>query len=146
MTAENTIANYRLGLKYTSKNNKNYKRGEATATKVWRTLNEIEKETPDFWKKFVLWNAFAFNIHTGENKNRWFETPRPEELESNIELLETFLNLYPNAKIVAVGKSAKKALKDLKIEREFECVKHPSNDKNNDFSRSIQKIINKEKV
>ena len=124
MTSEKNIKEHNLPFQYTSKNYKKYKRGESTATKVWKVINEI-RNYPDFWKTIVFWNAFAFNIHIQENK--WFETPFPEELEANKPILESFIKIYPKATIITVGEKAKEALKNLKITN-IKCVRHPSND------------------
>lgn len=121
MTSEKSIKEYKLPFQYTSKNYKKYKRGESTATKVWREI----KKSDACWKNFVFWNAFAFNIH--KDVGKWFENPLPDELEKNKNILESFINIYPNAKIIAIGAKAKEALCNLVI-KDIEVVRHPSND------------------
>lgn len=142
MTSEKTIEQYGLdkkyGLEYSSKNQKKYKKGEITANKVWKEITKKDES------KFVLWNAFAFNIVKDEKekeekkvaKKRWFETPDKKELEANYELLSDFLSLFPNIKIIALGSTAKSALNALGIEK-FELVRHPSNDFKNEFPKQI---------
>ena len=81
-----------------------------------------------------MWNAFAYNIHTKLDK--WFENPKDEELHVNKYILVAFLKLYPNAKIVAVGATAKKAMDILGIEN-VESIRHPSNDCYKQFPEQI---------
>lgn len=121
MTSEKSIKEYKLPFQYTSKNYKKYKRGESTATKVWREI----KKSDACWKNFVFWNAFAFNIH--KDAGKWFENPLPDELEKNKNILESFINIYPNAKIIAIGNNAKMALNSLG-KMNIEYIRHPSND------------------
>ena len=105
---------------------------ELTAKKVWDEI--IEKK-----EDFAMWNAFAFNIH--EKENRWFENPTEEELKGNLELLNLFLDLFYGAKIITVGKTAQNALEILNF-KNFESIRHPSNDFKKEFSAQFKKHIN----
>lgn len=132
MTSEKVIKDYGLfNFEFTSLNFKKSPKAEMTATKVWR---EISKSN----KIFTLWNAFAFNIN--EKEGRWFENPTKEELFSNIDILKSFLSLFPNAKIITVGKTAKNALEILNF-KDFESVRHPSNDFKKEFQIQMEKFI-----
>ena len=131
MTSEKVINDFKLPFQYTSCNYSKYKKGEITAGKVWQEISKSKKS-------FALWNAFAFNIHKEQDK--WFENPLEEELIENKYILESFINLYPNAKIIAIGNTAKKALDILKIE-DVECVRHPSNDFKKEFPKQIAKFL-----
>lgn len=133
MTSEKVIATNNLEYGLSSAKSKNGKYVyELTAKKVW---DEILKSK----NKFVMWNAFAFNIH--ENEKRWFENPTEEELSQNIDLLNEFLSLYPDAKIITVGRTAQNALTVLKFNN-FESIRHPSNDFNKEFPQQFEKYIN----
>ena len=131
MTSEGAIKNYKLPYEYSSANAKKSPKGESTAFKVWREITQSNKT-------FVMWNAFAFNIHTKEDK--WFENPVDEELHANKYILDAFLKLYPNAQVVAVGATAKKAMDILKIEN-VEDIRHPSNDFKKQFPEQIAKYL-----
>ena len=120
MTSEKVIKENNLSYQSTSQKGNTY---ELTASRVW---NEMSKGS----KTFVLWNAFAFNINKKQNK--WFENPTSEELKANKYLLEKFLDLYPKAKIVAVGTKAKEALSIIGITN-IENVRHPSHDYKKEF-------------
>ena len=86
MTSEKVINTNNLSYNYSSKKSNEGKYVyELTAKKVWDEIL-TNKEN------FVMWNAFAFNIH--EKEGRWFENPTIEELEQNLDLLNSFLYLY----------------------------------------------------
>lgn len=133
MTSEKVIKNLKLSYETTSlkSKEKKYYIGEQTANKVWKELIKSNKQ-------FVMWNAFAFNIHKKENK--WFETPTEYELKTNLSLLETFISLYPTSKIIAIGNKAKNALSKLNIIN-CESVRHPSNDFDNAFSKEFSNYL-----
>ncbi len=132
MTSEKVINTNNLGYDYTSLKSKDKKYVyELTAKKVW---DEILKSK----NKFVMWNAFAFNIH--EKENRWFENPTKEELYLNLDLLNMFLTLYKEAKIITVGLTAKNALEILNF-KDFESIRHPSNDFKKEFPKQFEKYI-----
>ena len=131
MTSEKVINEYKLPFQYTSANYKKYKKGESTANKVWKEIVKSDNS-------FVLWNAFAFNIHMHPNK--WFETPLPEELIQNKNILEQFIDLYPNAKIIALGSTAESALNIIGVDN-IESIRHPSNDYKKLFPKQIIKYL-----
>lgn len=132
MTSEKVINLNNLEYSYTSQKSKNGKYVyELSAKKVW---DEILSQK----ENFVMWNAFAFNIH--EKDSRWFENPTEEELKQNLDILNSFLSLYQNAKIITVGATAKNALNILKFD-DFESIRHPSNDFKKEFSQQFKKYI-----
>jgi frataxin-like iron-binding protein CyaY len=132
MTSEKVIKANDLEYNYTSaKSNEGKYIYELTAKKVW---DEILKSK----NKFVMWNAFAFNIH--ESKNRWFENPTDKELKDNLDLLNEFLALYKTAKIITVGKTAQNALNILGF-KNFESIRHPSNDFKKEFPEQFKKYL-----
>ena len=132
MTSEKVISTNNLEYDFSSAKSADGKYiYELTAKKVWDEIL-IKKEN------FVMWNAFAFNIH--EKKGRWFENPTIEELEQNLDLLNAFLSLFKNAKIITVGKTAQNALKILNF-KDFESIRHPSNDFKKEFPQQFKKYI-----
>ena len=131
MTSEKVIKDYNLNYDYSSSNYQKSPKGEITASKVWKEITKSKKT-------FVLWNAFAFNIHTAENK--WFENPMESELIANKDILKEFLAIYPKAKVIAVGNTAKAALDILNI-KDTESVRHPSNDFKKEFPLQMAKYL-----
>ena len=133
MTSEKVINANNLSYKFSSKKSKSGKYiYELTAKKVWDEI--IEKK-----ENFVMWNAFAYNIH--EKEGRWFENPTEEELKENLKLLNSFLTLYSGAKIITIGKTAQNALNILSFNN-FESIRHPSNDFKKEFPEQFRKYTN----
>ena len=132
MTSEKVINAQGYDFDYSSLKSKDKKYVyELTAKKVWDEISS-KKE------KFVMWNAFAFNIH--EKYGRWFENPTEEELKQNLHILNHFLDLYKNAKIITVGKTAQNALEILGF-KNFESIRHPSNDFKKEFPQQFKKYL-----
>ena len=130
MTSEKVIKTNNLDYHFSSKKSEMGKYVyELTAKKVWDEM--ISKK-----ENFAMWNAFAFNIH--EKKGRWFENPTEEELKGNLDILNSFLALYADAKIITVGKTAQNALEILNF-KNFESIRHPSNDFKKEFPRQFEK-------
>ena len=133
MTSEKVIHTNNLGYEYSSKKSICGKYVyELTAKKVWDEIL-VRKEN------FAMWNAFAFNI--SEKQGRWFENPTEEELRQNLDILNSFLSLYNEAKIITVGKTAQNALQILNF-KNFESIRHPSNDFKKEFPEQFKKYIN----
>lgn len=106
---------------------------EPSATILWTTLYElgIAEET-------VLWNAFPFHPFDGEPwSNR---TPTDSELELGRPYLEAMLALYPDARVIAVGKKAAGSLKKLGIQS-FAEVRHPSNGGKPQFVAGLSQAV-----
>jgi hypothetical protein len=132
MTSEKVIHTNNLGYEYSSKKSICGKYVyELTAKKVWDEIL-VRKEN------FAMWNAFAFNI--SEKQGRWFENPTEEELRQNLDILNSFLSLYNEAKIITVGKTAQNALEILGFIN-FESIRHPSNDFKKEFPEQFRKFL-----
>lgn len=92
---------------------------EPSATVVWGALNDL-----GLTERTVLWNTFAWHPYKPGNvySNR---APTREELAAGREVLESVLNLFPMAQIVAVGKVAERTL--LRLGRQpHATLRHPS--------------------
>jgi uracil-DNA glycosylase len=91
---------------------------EPSATVVWKTLHAlgIERDT-------VLWNAFPWHPHL-PRKPHSNRTPTPLERASGAAVLRAMLQMFPTAKLFAVGRHAEKALGDLGVDAT--PVRHPS--------------------
>jgi hypothetical protein len=92
---------------------------EPTATVVWSHLLQAGYAP----RSFVLWNTFAFHPHhDGEPMSN--RTPTPSEVATAASMLHQFLNLFPNAKVIALGRIAERTLHDLGLLAS--AVRHPS--------------------
>lgn len=93
---------------------------EPTATIVWGTLLKLGLLP----KEFVLWNAFPwhpFDPRRGTLSNR---IPNNSEQAAGLPVLNTFLELLPCERVVALGRIATAQLG--KIDVRAHCVRHPA--------------------
>ncbi len=92
---------------------------EPTATIAWSLLTGLGLDS----REFVFWNAFPFHPHKpGESLSN--RAPTNRELQAAAPLLPAFLALFPNARVVAVGRVAQRTLQGLGLE--VACVRHPA--------------------
>lgn len=106
---------------------------EPTDTVVWGAL--LEQGLDPF--KVVMWNIFPFHPHLTDDmlSNR---TPTEQELLTGYKYFELLRKMYPNAKIVAIGKKCGDTLKKFGVK----CldVPHPSMGGANRFREAIKKL------
>jgi len=108
---------------------------EPTATIVWGALLKAGL-LPD---EFVLWNAFpwhSFDPRRGLLSNRM---PNKSEQFSGRPVMHAFLELFPCAQIVALGKIAAAQLEQLGVNAH--CVRHPASGGAKLFRRQIAGIV-----
>lgn len=108
---------------------------EPTATIVWACLLNMGVDPRDF----VIWNTFAW--HPCDPAKGMLSNRRPtdDELSSGMLVLKAFLDLFPGAKVIAVGKVAEKELEKLGIP----CseVRHPANGGAGKFRQQMETIV-----
>ena len=125
---EDIYKNIFKNIKTTSKNDDTE---EVTSKIVWYSIvkNKLDE------KQFAIWNAFAFN----KDETGKYPKPTIEDLtnNSNAELLRMFLDLFPDAKIIAVGKTSYGMLGYLNSE----YIRHPSYGGKNKFIEDFLKKI-----
>jgi hypothetical protein len=104
---------------------------EQTASIVWSALLGLGLPA----EAFVLWNVFpwhSFDRAKGVLSNR---APSRGELASGAPVLKAFVDLFPDARIVAVGRFAAAQLGSAK------CVRHPASAGATLFRRQIAAIV-----
>jgi uracil-DNA glycosylase len=104
---------------------------EPTASIVWSTLLRHGMRG----NEFVLWNVFpwhSFASRLGMLSNR---RPTDAELAVSAPVLEAFLNLFPGARIVAVGRLAASRLPSAA------CVRHPASGGSALFRQQIALLL-----
>jgi hypothetical protein len=96
---------------------------ERTAAIVWRVLTRIEQPV-------VLWNVFPFHPHEPNDplSNRCHSSA---EREVTLPLLQTLIDMIEPERIVAIGRDAALALKNIDIP--LSMVRHPSYGGQNEF-------------
>ena len=89
---------------------------ERTAAVVWKVLARIEQPV-------VLWNVFPFHPHEPDDP---FSNRRhtAAERERTLPLLKILIDMFEPERLVAIGRDAQLALKDLDIP--VTTVRHPS--------------------
>jgi hypothetical protein len=116
-------------------NGKNNPEGliEPTSSVVWKTMMGLCSS-----HDFVLWNSFAWHPHKlGEPLTN--RTPTDDELNSGLETLNAFLSVFPDRKIVAVGRKCEIALAALGVPSI--AVRHPANGGATKFKDGMTAIL-----
>ena len=93
---------------------------EPTATITWSTLRGLDVNPIDF----VLWNAVPWHPHCIDKGLLSNRTPTQCEQDASRTHLESFLDLYPGARRIAVGTVSRDLLSDYD---DVYPVRHPSN-------------------
>jgi len=111
---------------------------EPTGTIVWKQLLGLGLDP----FAFVLWNAFPwhpFSPGRGMLSNR---RPTAVELASGEPVLRRFLEIFPGAVVLAVGRVAEAVLRDLGVAAV--SVRHPANGGAVTFRRQIGRLLSAE--
>ncbi|EKD97087.1 MAG: hypothetical protein ACD_23C01077G0001 [uncultured bacterium] len=107
---------------------------EITASIVWGTLKSQGINTRDI----VLWNAFAFH----PMGNGWLTNRKPtlRELKIGKPLLEQFLAMFPDIRIIAVGDVSYRILVELNVPVDAK-VRHPAYGGANAFRNAMRELL-----
>ena len=93
---------------------------EPTATIVWQTILDSGCDP----QKVILWNAFPWHPYDpgkGMLSNR---KPKAKEMEAASPALAGFLDLFPKAAVIAMGKVSEDQLRRLNVS--CRSVRHPA--------------------
>lgn len=94
---------------------------EPTATIMWKALYNLDINP----YKTVLWNALSWHPYNPEQGLLSNRTPTDAELEKGFASLQTFLDLFPGRKIIAVGRKCEQVLDEFGVG--YTPVRHPAN-------------------
>lgn len=107
--------------------------GEASATIVWRVMDELK-----FYPLF--WAAFPFHPHQpGDHESN--RTPSKEDIEFGRPILQALMDLFDIKTIAAVGRAGEKTLLEMGIETSF--IRHPSHGGATLFRKGMQALAKK---
>jgi hypothetical protein len=107
---------------------------EPSATIVWRTLHELGVA-----EQTIMWNAYPWHPHKpGEPMSN--RTPTGAELKDGLHLLSMLIRAFPEARVVAVGRNAEKALSLLGRNMDA-AVRHPSMGGANEFRSGMAALM-----
>lgn len=108
---------------------------EPTATIMWGALIDLGIDPYEV----VLWNAVPwhpYNLDKGLLSNR---TPSEDELNAGLKHLQSFMNLFTNVKMVAVGRKCEMSLKQLGVDHI--PVRHPANGGAPKFRNQVKNLF-----
>lgn len=108
---------------------------EPTATIMWKALYNLGINPFET----VLWNALSwhpYNPNQGLLSNR---TPTDSELEAGFPSLKAFLDLFPDRKIIAVGRKCEQVLDEFGTG--YIPVRHPANGGAPKFRKQLKALM-----
>lgn len=94
---------------------------EPTATIMWGVLIDLDIDPYDV----VLWNAVPWHPYKKGEGYLTNRTPLANELAAGLKHLKSFLQLFGQAKVFAVGRKCEQSLSELGIDHVG--VRHPAN-------------------
>ncbi len=102
---------------------------EPSATILWETLGERTN--------FLIWNTFPWHPmgKRGPLSNR---TPRRQEVLAGVEVLHCLTDMYPGARLVAIGRVAERTLSELGLEPLY--IRHPAHGGKPQFVAGIRSL------
>jgi hypothetical protein len=103
---------------------------ERTAAVVWRVLSRINQPV-------LLWNVFPFHPHQ-PNDNLSNRCHSATERALTIPLLQILIEMFRPKRLVAIGRDAQLALKDIGIP--VSAVRHPSYGGQNEFVAKLYEM------
>ena len=106
---------------------------EAAATLFWRHVMKHFKSHP----RPMTWNAFPFwprQRNADVNRN-----PSISEVRAGSEWLRRMVEMHPNAKVIAVGRSAEYAMRLIQVD--YFGIRHPSHGGASEFDDGITKFL-----
>ena len=104
---------------------------ENSATIFWRVARP-------HGSSFLAWNCVPFHLHRPDDPHT-NRAPTRKEILAHLELLTALLALLEPRLVVAVGRSAEWALRQIDVP--CTCVRHPSHGGANEFRRGLENVL-----
>lgn len=111
---------------------------EPTATIMWKALYNMGIDP----YKTVLWNALAWHPYNPKGGLLSNRTPTDAELEQGFPSLRAFLELFPDGKIIAVGRKCEQVLDEFGTT--YTPVRHPANGGAPKFRKQFNEFITRQ--
>ena len=109
---------------------------EPTATIMWKAIYQLGMDPYET----VLWNALPWHPYEREQGLLSNRTPTDRELEKGYPSLKAFLNMFPDGKIIAVGRKSEQSLDAFGI-NSYTPVRHPANGGAPKVRRQMKELI-----
>lgn len=109
---------------------------EPTATIMWKAIYQLGIDPYET----VLWNALPWHPYEREQGLLSNRTPTDSELEKGYPSLKAFLNMFPDGKIIAVGRKSEQSLDAFGI-TSYTPVRHPANGGAPKFRRQMKELM-----
>ncbi|WP_440999484.1 uracil-DNA glycosylase [Fodinibius sp. SL11] len=110
---------------------------EPTATIMWKAIYQLGIDPYET----VLWNALPWHPYDSDDGLLSNRTPTDRELEKGYSSLKSFLKLFPDGEIIAVGRKCEQSLDAFGIS-DYTPVRHPANGGAPKFRRQMKDLIN----
>lgn len=108
---------------------------EPTATIMWGALIDLGINPYEV----VLWNALPWHPYKPDQGLLSNRTPTTDELDAGLEHLKSFMNLFDDVKMVAVGRKCELSLSQLGVDHI--AVRHPANGGAPKFRRQVKNLF-----
>lgn len=102
---------------------------EHSASIVWEQISKRGD--------IALWNAFPWHPYDPDARDR-NRKPASKEIIAAAGVLETFVNLFPDATAYAVGRTAEHALSEVGVHAQY--IRHPARGGKPEFTRGVSRI------
>lgn len=109
---------------------------EPTATIMWKAIYQLGIDPFET----VLWNALPWHPYDAEDGLLSNRTPTDRELEKGYPSLRAFLDLFPGAQLIAVGRKCEQSLDAFGISY-YTPVRHPANGGAPKFRRQTKALM-----
>jgi hypothetical protein len=108
---------------------------EPTASIVWKAVVDLGLDP----RRVVTWNTFPWHTYRTEKGVLSNRTPTPAEVAAGAPILRDALALFPQARVVAVGRTAERGLAALGVEAT--AVRHPANGGAGRFRAQLEALV-----
>lgn len=109
---------------------------EPTATIMWKAIYQLGLDP----YQTVLWNALPWHPYNPDDGLLSNRTPTDDELEKGYPALRSFLELFPEGQLIAVGRKSEQSLDAFGIS-DYTPVRHPAHGGAPKFRRQMKALI-----
>lgn len=110
---------------------------EPTATIMWGALETLGIDPYEV----VLWNAVPWHPYKKEKGLLSNRTPTSLEMDAGLDHLQSFIRIFNDVKLVAVGRKCEASLS--KLGKTFTAVRHPANGGAPKFRKQLKDIVSR---